>query len=90
MRIRTEDSASRFIDMDVTEEVEEKSSSLPYFVMMVLGSLLFVGSIAAWIRNKGEMLGEYGPLITMCGIFIGVMLLIGALYYAARHSFKTK
>jgi len=88
MRIRTEDSASRFIDMDTADEVEEKTSTLPYFIMMVLGSLLFGGSIAAWLKNKGDMLGEYGPLLTMCGIFIGAMMLAGALYYAARQSFK--
>lgn len=90
LRIRTEDSASRFIDLDVADEAEEQTSTLPYFIMMVLGSLLFGGSIATWLKSKGEMLGEYGPLLTMCGIFIGGMLLAGALYYAARQSFKTK
>lgn len=85
---RTQDSASRFIDLDVDEDRVEKTSTLPYFIMMVLGSLLFGGSIAMWLKNKGEMLGEYGPLITMCGIFIGAMLLAGALYSAARQSFK--
>jgi hypothetical protein len=56
--------------------------------MMILGSTLFGGGIAAWIKNKGEMLGNYGPLLTMCGIFIGGMMLLGALYYAARQTFK--
>jgi len=88
LRIRTEDSASRFIDMDADEGEEEKVSSLPYFLMMILGSTLFGGGIAAWLKNKGEMLGDYGPLLTMCGIFIGAMMLLGALYYAARQTFK--
>lgn len=88
LRIRTEDSASRFIDMNIDDEAEEKTSSLPYFFMMVLGSILFGGGIAAWLKNKGEMLGEYGALLTMCGIFIGAMMLLGALYYAARQTFK--
>ena len=88
LRIRAEDSASRFIEVQVEEKVEEKTSSLPYFLMMVLGSTLFGGSIAAWLKNKGEMLGDYGPLLTMCGIFIGGMMLLGALYYAARQTFK--
>ena len=88
MRIRTEDSASRYIDMGAVQESEETVSSLPYFVMMILGSTLFGGGIAAWIKNKGEMLGNYGPLLTMCGIFIGGMMLLGALYYAARQTFK--
>jgi len=88
LRIRTEDSASRFIDMNADEQDEGKASSLPYFLMMILGSMLFGGGIAAWLKNKGEMLGEYGPLLTMCGIFIGVMMLLGALYYAARQTFK--
>lgn len=86
---RPEDSASRFIDLSADEEVSEKPSILPYFIMMVLGSLLFGGSVAMWFKNKGDILGEYGPLMTMCGIFIGAMLLAGALYYAARQSFKT-
>jgi len=88
LRIRTEDSASRFIDMHAEEEAERETSSLPYFLMMTLGSTLFGGSIAAWLKNKGEMLGDYGPLLTMCGIFIGGMMLLGALYYAARQTFK--
>lgn len=88
MRIRTEDSASRFIDVNADETDEEKTSSLPYFLMMILGSTLFGGGIAAWLKNKGQMLGEYGPLLTMCGIFIGAMMLLGALYYAARQTFK--
>jgi len=88
LRIRTEDSASRFIDMHADGEAEEKVSSLPYFLMMILGSTLFGGGIAAWLKNKGEMFGDYGPLMTMCGIFIGAMMLLGALYYAARQTFK--
>ena len=88
LRIRTEDSASRFIDIKTDQEAEKKVSSLPYFLMMILGSTLFGGGIAAWLKNKGEMLGDYGPLLTMCGIFIGAMMLFGALYYAARQTFK--
>lgn len=88
LRVRTEDSASRFIDMSAVQEGDETVSSLPYFVMMILGSTLFGGGIAAWLKNKGEMLGNYGPLLTMCGIFIGGMMLLGALYYAARQTFK--
>lgn len=88
LRVRTDDSASRYIDMQVDDEIEQKASSLPYFVMMILGSTLFGGGIAAWLKNKGEMLGDYGPLLTMCGIFIGAMMLLGALYYAARQTFK--
>lgn len=85
---RAPDSASRFIDLDVESEGAEKLSMLPFFIMMVLGSLLFGGSVAAWLKDKGEMLGEYGPILTMCGIFIGAMLLTGAFYSAARQSFK--
>ena len=88
LRIRTEDSASRFIDLNAVEEEADKTSTLPYFLMMLFGSMLFGGGIAAWLKNKGEMLGEYGSLITMCGIFIGAMMLLGALYYAARQTFK--
>jgi len=88
LRIRTEDSASRFIDIHTDEGGEEKTSSLPYFLMMVLGSTLFGGGIASWLKNKGEMLGDYGPILTMSGIFIGAMMLLGALYYAARQTFK--
>jgi len=88
LRIRTEDSASRFIDLEANQEQDAETSTLPYVIMMGLGSLLFGGGIAAWLKNKGEMLGEYGPLLTMCGIFIGAMMLSGALYYAARQTFK--
>lgn len=88
LRIRTEDSASRFIDLNTVEEDEEKISSLPYFLMMFLGSILFGGGIAAWLKSRGEMLGDYGSLLTMCAIFIGAMMLLGAFYYAARQTFK--
>ncbi len=88
LRIRTEDSASRYIDINAEEEAEDRVSSVPYFLMMILGSMLFGGGIAAWLKNKGEMIGEYGPLLTMCAIFIGAMMLLGALYYAARQTFK--
>ncbi|MEP3889963.1 MAG: lysozyme [Hellea sp.] len=85
---RTPDSASRFIDLDVESESEQKTSLLPFFIMMVFGSLLFGGSVASWLKDKGEMLGEYGSILAMCGIFIGAMLLTGAFYSAARQSFK--
>lgn len=88
LRVRTDDSASRYIDIQIADETENKASSLPYFVMMILGSTLFGGGIAAWLKNQGEMLGDYGPILTMCGIFIGAMMLLGALYYAARQTFK--
>ena len=90
LRIRTEDSASRFIDVTAKDEPEQKvkASIVPYFLMMILGSTLFGGGIAAWLKNQGEMLGDYGPILTMCGIFIGAMMLLGALYYAARQTFK--
>ena len=89
LRIRSSDSASRFIDVNVaTDKVEGKTSTLPYVLMMFMGSILFGGGIAEWFKNKGETLGEYGPLLTMCAIFIGAMMLIGALYYAARQTFK--
>ena len=88
LRVRTEDSASRFIDLDTEAQAPEKGSTLPYFIMMFLGSTLFGGGIAAWLKDKGEMFGDYGPLLTMCGIFIGAMMLLGALYYAARQTFK--
>ena len=89
LRIRTADSASRFIDVNVaTDEIEEKTSSLPYVLMMIIGSILFGGGIAEWFKNKGETLGNFGPLLTMCAIFIGAMMLLGALYYAARQTFK--
>ena len=88
LRVRTEDSASRFIDLDAVDESEPKGSIIPYIFMMIFGSTLFGGGIAAWLKNKGEMFGTYGPLLTMCGIFIGAMMLLGALYYAAKQSFK--
>ena len=90
LRVRTEDSASRFIDVTAKDDDEQKvkTSVVPYFLMMILGSTLFGGGIAAWLKNKGEMFGDYGGLLTMCGIFIGAMMLLGALYYAARQTFK--
>lgn len=88
LRIRTEDSASRFIDLNASPEEGVSSSAIPYMIMMFLGSVLFGGGVAAWLKSKGEMFGEYGPILTMCGIFIGGMMLAGALYYAARQSFK--
>jgi len=90
LRVRTEDSASRFIALDVVEETGSKSSIIPYIFMMIVGSTLFGGGIAAWLKSQGAMFGSYGPLLTMCGIFIGAMMLLGALYYAAKQSFKGK
>ncbi|MDA8708824.1 lysozyme, partial [Hellea sp.] len=88
LRIRTEDSASRFIDMNALPDEAAEGSTLPYMIMMFFGSIFFGGGIAAWMKSKGAMFGEYGPLLTMCAIFIGAMMLAGALYYAARQSFK--
>lgn len=88
LRVRTEDSASRFIALDDVEETEPKGSIIPYIFMMIVGSTFFGGGIAVWLKSQGEMFGSYGPLLTMCGIFIGAMMLLGALYYAARQSFK--
>jgi len=74
LRVRTEDSASRFIALDVVEETGSKSSIIPYIFMMIVGSTLFGGGIAAWLKSQGAMFGSYGPLLTMCGIFIGAMM----------------
>jgi len=50
LRVRTEDSASRFIALDVVEETGSKSSIIPYIFMMIVGSTLFGGGIAAWLN----------------------------------------
>jgi len=56
LRIRSSDSASRFIDVNVaTDKVEGKTSTLPYVLMMFMGSILFGGGIAEWFKNKGEI-----------------------------------
>ncbi|WP_051279852.1 lysozyme [Hellea balneolensis] len=88
LQLRTDDSASRYIDFNARPEDNVTASTIPYMIMMFLGSILFGGGIALWLKNKGAMFGDFGPMLTMCGIFIGTMMLAGALYYAARQSFK--
>lgn len=88
LQSRTEDSASRYIDLNARPEDNVSVSTIPYMIMMFLGSVLFGGGIASWLKNKGLMFGEFGPMLIMCSIFIGAMMLAGALYYAARQSFK--
>jgi len=88
LRARTEDSASRFIDLDARDEIDEKVSTLPYIIMLVIGALLLGSSGAVYLKNPTDILGEHGPLLTISGIFIGSMMLLGALYYALRQSFR--
>jgi len=88
LRARTEDSASRFIDLNARDEIDEKVSTLPYIIMLVIGALLLGSSGAVYLKNPTDILGEHGPLLTISGIFIGSMMLLGALYYALRQSFR--
>ncbi len=83
-----EDSASKFIETNTVSEGKNTGSSLPYWIMIILGSILLGASVAV-LRKGGEaLLGEYGPLLATSGVFIGAMMFIGALYYALRHSMK--
>ena len=89
------DSASKYIEVapkeDHTAVVDpnaKNAGSLPYWIMIVLGSVLFGGSIAAILRGSKQLLGEFGPLLAVTGVFLGAMMLFGALYYAIRLSFK--
>ena len=81
--IRSEDSASKYIQLE-TENEPEKSTTLPYWLMVVFGSVLLGGSVAAYLKGAEVLLGENGPLIAICGALIGGMMLFGALYYAFR------
>ena len=82
------DSASKYIETDADIAGEDTGSSLPYWIMILLGSTLLGGSVAALMRGPEALLGEYGPLLATSGAFIGAMMFIGALYYALRHSFR--
>ena len=91
------DSASKYIQTAPKAELEtaieadgrtKTGTSLPYWIMILLGSTLFGGSIAAILRGSKQILGEFGPLIAITGVFIGAMMLFGALYYAIRLSFN--
>jgi len=84
IRERSDDSASKYIELNETVEDDNKDSNLPYWVMIVFGSVLLGSSIAAYMRGARALLGESGPTIVVCGAIIGAMMLIGALYYAFR------
>lgn len=83
IRVRSEDSASKYIELE-SESEPVKSSTLPYWVMIIFGSALFGSSVAAYLRGAEVFLGENGPMIAICGALIGGMMLFGALYYAFR------
>ncbi len=90
-----EDSASKYIkktpraELEMATETKANSgASLPYWIMILLGSTLFGGSIAAILRGSKQLLGEFGPFLAIIGVFIGALMLFGALYYAIRLSFK--
>ena len=83
IRVRSEDSASKYIELD-NETKATKSSTLPYWVMIIFGSALLGGSVAAYLKGAEVLLGENGPVIAICGALIGGMMLFGALYYAFR------
>jgi hypothetical protein len=83
-----EDSASKYIETNTVSEDKNTGSGLPYWIMIILGSILLGASVAV-LRKGGEaLLGQYGPLLATSGVFIGAMMFIGALYYALRHSVR--
>lgn len=83
IRPRTEDSASKFIELGSDEEIKP-SSVLPYWIMIIFGSTLLGGSVAGYLKGAKALFGENGPIIVISGALIGGMMLFGALYYAFR------
>ena len=83
IRVRTKDSASKFIELDSVSETKS-NSVLPYWVMIIFGSALLGGSVAAYLKGSEAILGQNGQMIVISGALIGGMLLFGALYYAFR------
>lgn len=83
IRPRTEDSASKFIELGRDEEIKP-SSVLPYWIMIIFGSTLLGGSVAGYLKGAKALFGENGPIIVISGALIGGMMLFGALYYAFR------
>lgn len=82
-KVRTEDSASKFIELESAAEAKP-NSTFPYWVMIVFGSGLFGASVATYLKGAEVLLGESGPMIAFSGALIGGMMLFGALYYAFR------
>jgi len=82
------DGASSYIETEADSAYESTGSSLPYWLMIIFGSVLLGASFAARLKGSEQLLGEYGPMLTILGIFIGAMMFIGALYYALRHSLR--
>ena len=85
--MRSDDSASKYIEMDDTVS-EVQGTNLPYWMMIVFGAVLLGSSVASYKKGAIALLGENGPMIVFSGILIGSMMLIGALYYAFRQTFS--
>lgn len=89
IRVRTEDSASKFIDLD--NAVDSKPSSvLPYWIMIIIGSTVLGGSVAAYLKGAEDLFGKNGPITVISGALIGGMVLFGALYYAFRKTLSDR
>jgi len=85
IRARSDDSASKYIELNEASDEPDKTN-LSYWVMIIFGALLLGGSVAAYLKGAEALLGENGPIIAVCGVIIGAMMFLGALYYAFRQS----
>jgi len=85
IRVRSDDSASKYMEFNEAPD-EPGKTNLPYWVMIVFGALLLGASVAAYLKGAEALLGENGPIIAVCGVIIGAMMLLGALYYAFRQT----
>ena len=82
-------SASRYIERHAPpDESAETQSNLGFWMIMLTGFLLLGASAAAYLRGAEGLLGEYGPLIILSGLFIGAMMILGAAYYAIRRALQ--
>lgn len=81
---RAGDSASKYIELDNEVEVEDATTNLPYWVMIIFGALMLGANIAVYLRGAQNLLGANGQVIALGGMIIGAMMLLGALYYAFK------
>ena len=84
----SQNSASKYIEIS---EPDTKKSTVGwgYWFTLLMGFILLGISIAAILRGVEGWLGGWGPLLTFAGVIVGGVMVIAALFYALRASFRS-
>ena len=77
------DSASRFIERYDSDETQP-SSIFAFGIMMVSGLIMFGLSLYAWLKDPSLIFGQWGPVVTLSGMIMGGVIILGSIYYIMK------